>query len=55
MNGWIRGRSGDSIPYMIGTLFEESVEMGSCVYTIAVVLDALQWHRAGPEVVISAA
>lgn len=52
VNGWTRDHNWDNA-YTVGTIVEESVEMGSCVYAVAAIVDAFQWRRicTGLEVV----
>jgi hypothetical protein len=45
INGWIVDRFDDSILYTIGTIIEETVEMGACAYAVAAIIDTFQWSR----------
>lgn len=45
VNGRFRENDDDSMLYTVGTLIEESVEMGACVYAVSVIIDAFRVCR----------
>jgi hypothetical protein len=55
-NGWVRRQDDDqSIPYAVGTLIEEAVEMGACVFAVTVIVDGFRWRRTDAGVLIGPA
>ena len=51
-NGRVRENDDDSMLYTVGTLIEESVEMGACVYAVSVIIDAFRVCRTNTGVVV---
>jgi hypothetical protein len=41
VNGWIRRRSDDSPWYTLGTIVEESLEMGACILAVTAIVDTV--------------
>lgn len=53
INGWVRRRGEGSLLYSAGTVSEESIEMGACVYAVMAIVDACRWSRTAAGVTIS--
>jgi hypothetical protein len=52
VNGWIRRGSDDSPWYTLGTIVEESLEMGACILAVTAIVDTVAATRRDDTVIV---